>query len=143
MTVLSTKELYGLFLDSEWWRRLTWEKKRSVGNRCELCGGVNELQSHHVFYRPNWFDTQLKDLLVLCCKCHEKQHQASSPHIQPPQTRKTPHRRRKANRKLPGWLRKQKRRHQLGRQPFQPYRARHSFRCKPAHHWIQRGNSSN
>lgn len=74
MTILSTRELYGLFLDSEWWRRLTWEKKRSVGNRCELCGGVDELQSHHVFYRPNWFDTQLKDLLVLCRACHQRQH---------------------------------------------------------------------
>lgn len=74
MTVLSTKELYGLFLDSEWWRRLTREKKRSVGNRCELCGGVDGLQSHHVFYRPNWFDTQLKDLLVLCRTCHQRQH---------------------------------------------------------------------
>lgn len=74
MTVLSTKELYGLFLDSEWWRRLTREKKRSVGNRCELCGGVAALQSHHVFYRPNWFDTQMEDLLVLCRKCHKKTH---------------------------------------------------------------------
>lgn len=73
MTFLSTRELYALFLDSDFWINLSRTKRRSVG-RCENCGTRNKLESHHVFYRDSWFDTQLSDLKVLCRSCHEAQH---------------------------------------------------------------------
>lgn len=73
MTVLSRKELYGLFLDSDWWINLSRLKRRLVG-KCEKCGTTNLLQAHHVRYPDHWFDTELEDLRVLCRACHRKEH---------------------------------------------------------------------
>lgn len=73
MTVLTTRELYGLFLDSDWWIHLSRLKRRKVGC-CEKCRAKRKLQSHHVCYRENWFDTKLSDLQVLCRDCHESHH---------------------------------------------------------------------
>jgi hypothetical protein len=73
MTYLDGKELYELFLESKWWRDLSRRKRRSVG-KCEVCGTTERLQSHHKFYRENWFDTQEGDLRVLCRQCHKKEH---------------------------------------------------------------------
>lgn len=62
-----------MFLDSDWWINLSRLKRRQVG-KCERCGVVITLQSHHIHYPDNWFDTRLEDLEVLCCSCHEKEH---------------------------------------------------------------------
>lgn len=69
----STKELYAMFLDSRWWRDLSSAKRLKVG-KCERCGEREMLQSHHRFYRDNWFETRPEDLEVLCRGCHEKEH---------------------------------------------------------------------
>lgn len=74
MTTLSSKERYALFLESDFWKELSRRKRLIVG-RCERCGCRNNLQSHHRFYRENWFDTILSDLEVLCRRCHENHHQ--------------------------------------------------------------------
>lgn len=76
MTFSSTRELYGMFLDSDWWRRLSL-RKRSEAGKCERCREVENLQSHHKFYRANWFDTVIEDLECLCRSCHEKEHKIS------------------------------------------------------------------
>lgn len=73
MTYLDTRELYGLFLGSDFWVNLSRNKRRQIG-KCERCGSVSRLESHHKFYRENWFDTLPDDLEVLCRGCHEKQH---------------------------------------------------------------------
>jgi len=69
----SAKELYGMFLESVWWQRLSWKKRQQVG-KCERCGSRRRLQAHHRIYRENWFDTTLEDLECVCRKCHEKEH---------------------------------------------------------------------
>lgn len=65
---------YKKFLKTPFWRKLTAEKKRSVGGKCEVCGIRRGLQSHHVTYPKNWFDTKPSDLKVLCDGCHGRAH---------------------------------------------------------------------
>lgn len=72
MLFLDGREAYELFLESAFWRRLSWTKRK--GQCCERCGSRKRLQAHHRFYREHWFDTELDDLEVLCRKCHEKEH---------------------------------------------------------------------
>jgi 5-methylcytosine-specific restriction endonuclease McrA len=71
--VSAGKKAYANFLNSDFWRDLTQRKKQSIG-KCEECGATESLESHHVFYRGDWFDTQLEDLKVLCASCHSKTH---------------------------------------------------------------------
>ncbi len=49
-------------------------RKRLEVGKCERCGSVRGLQSHHKFYRECWFDTKLEDLEVLCRGCHREEH---------------------------------------------------------------------
>lgn len=65
---------YLVFLKTDFWLELSQEKKRSVGNRCELCFSPDDLQCHHKFYRRSWFETKLSDLVVCCAGCHQKIH---------------------------------------------------------------------
>lgn len=67
------KELYAIFLLSDFWIELSRQKRRQV-RKCEKCGCDSRLQAHHVRYPENWFDTRLADLKVLCRPCHEKEH---------------------------------------------------------------------
>lgn len=71
---IDRKAQYREFLDSGFWKILSIKKKHSVGNCCEYCKNTNNLDSHHLFYRKNWFDTKLSDLMVLCKDCHKKVH---------------------------------------------------------------------
>lgn len=91
MIWLSTKELYRLFLESEWWVQLSRLKRRKVG-RCERCGSRRRLESHHKVYRESWFDTVESDLEVLCHHCHAERHAAESEKVveQPKRERKRP-----------------------------------------------------
>lgn len=73
MTILSTAELYAIFLSCDWWIELSRRKRALVGH-CERCPAKDKLQSHHRIYRENWFDTVLSDLEVLCRDCHEEHH---------------------------------------------------------------------
>lgn len=70
---------YQKFLRTPFWRKLTAKKKRMVGGKCEVCGIRRGLQSHHVRYPDNWFDTELSDLKVLCDGCHKKAHGIYTP----------------------------------------------------------------
>lgn len=70
---MTAKQLYRLFLQSDFWKELSSLKKSLVGE-CERCGSVNRLQSHHIRYPDNWYDTTLEDLEVLCRLCHWEEH---------------------------------------------------------------------
>jgi 5-methylcytosine-specific restriction endonuclease McrA len=64
---------YKQFLRSQFWRDLSAQKRRIV-RRCQLCGTKHRLQAHHKFYRENWYDTKLSDLMVMCRVCHKREH---------------------------------------------------------------------
>lgn len=71
---MTRRELYELFLDCQWWRDLSFERRKRSKFRCDRCGKREQCQSHHKFYRDHWFDTQLEDLECVCRECHAKEH---------------------------------------------------------------------
>ena len=58
---------------SDFWKELSARKRFEVG-KCERCGSVDKLQSHHKLYRGDWYSTQIEDLEVLCRGCHREEH---------------------------------------------------------------------
>lgn len=154
MTIHSTAELYGMFLDSRWWWDLSLRKRRGI-RKCEKCGSRFDLQCHHIRYPENWFDTRLEDLVVLCRVCHEKEHGISEVKFTPntPQQAREwrhgnrkraykaiPRRFRKTRRQRIKEQRRKERRVGLDRLQWNP---RKTFRITPRHHYVNRGNSSN
>lgn len=89
MPAVKTKEAYQEFLLTPFWLDLTARKKKLVP-KCERCGSSEWLESHHRFYRPSWFDTQLEDLEVLCFDCHRLEHFVSSPGVPVPEKSEAP-----------------------------------------------------
>ncbi len=79
MITAGPKELYRMFLASDWWIALSRRKRRKVG-KCERCGSKVMLQAHHKVYRENWFDTTLEDLECVCRKCHLEEHGLDGPY---------------------------------------------------------------
>jgi 5-methylcytosine-specific restriction endonuclease McrA len=68
-----TRKAYLKFLASDFWIELS-QRKKGIEGKCEECGSTNGLSAHHLFYRENWYDTQIGDLKVLCRSCHRKAH---------------------------------------------------------------------
>lgn len=65
---------YREFLNSKFWVELSAQRKVGV-KRCERCRGKRfNLQSHHIRYPKDWYATKLTDLIVLCRRCHLKEH---------------------------------------------------------------------
>jgi len=61
------RELTTKYLDALWSK----ETKKYYGNRCEHCGSLENLNSHHIIGRTNravrW---DYRNCCVLCCICH-------------------------------------------------------------------------
>lgn len=74
MIRVSQKEAYGMFLESDWWKALSFERRKRSKFTCERCGKEDHCQAHHRIYRENWFDTRMEDLECICRECHEKEH---------------------------------------------------------------------
>lgn len=71
---MTRKQKYREFLKTDFWIELSARKKAGV-KRCQDCKRKERhLQAHHLFYRENWYDTQLEDLVVICRRCHRKRH---------------------------------------------------------------------
>ena len=71
------KEKYHDYLKSEEWQLLRIAKLKEVENKCQLCNSEHRLHVHHKTYE-NIFHEELKDLVVLCQKCHSKFHDKTS-----------------------------------------------------------------
>lgn len=41
---------------------------------CDICGGTNKLQLHHVFLVRHGFETKVERSVLLCANCHRKFH---------------------------------------------------------------------
>lgn len=68
------QQQYDEYLKTEHWRILRNMVLERDGFKCRQCKGMENLQAHHVFYRPRWEDSMVKDLVTLCNDCHEKVH---------------------------------------------------------------------
>lgn len=64
---------YKEYLKSEKWQKLRKTVFSERGKKCELCLSSKNLHIHHLTYE-RIFNEDLKDLQVLCRKCHESTH---------------------------------------------------------------------
>lgn len=85
--VTRTKEAYAEFLKSKFWLDLR-QRKLMLNPACQIpdCGLCTS-HIHHVFYRQDWNDTQITDLLSVCGIHHRKIHGIPEP---PPEPRLKP-----------------------------------------------------
>ncbi len=74
MIFMDGREAYQHFLLSDFWIRVSNNRRSKAKFRCERCGAFGDTQAHHKFYRPQWFDVQPEDLEVLCSSCHSREH---------------------------------------------------------------------
>lgn len=64
---------YKQYLQSEHWKELRETKLMESNGRCQKCKRTSNLQVHHLTYDRKGCE-RLSDLMVLCERCHEKEH---------------------------------------------------------------------
>lgn len=67
------KSDYKKYLRSERWLAIRDKALKNANYRCQKCGSNQNLQCHHKHY-ANLFHESLKDIVVLCQRCHYKEH---------------------------------------------------------------------
>lgn len=67
---------YKDFLKSGKWQQKRLEVMNRDGFKCVICGEVNDLTVHHLYYEPNKKPWEYDDevLQTLCSNCHNKIH---------------------------------------------------------------------
>jgi len=63
---------YQEYLESDWWKR-TRDIILESHPFCEKCGSKKSLVVHHKHYETVTNES-IKDLMVLCWKCHNEEH---------------------------------------------------------------------
>jgi hypothetical protein len=69
--VISTRDQYRLYLQSDEWKTLRNAALVRDGHRCRLCDSSHRLEVHHRRYRVPWSRGTVQDLTVLCRGCHQ------------------------------------------------------------------------
>jgi predicted HNH restriction endonuclease len=66
---------YATYLQSKHWKSLRTLALAIYGPKCWKCGRYKNpdfLELHHVTYGQNLYETTLKDVRLVCGKCHDK-----------------------------------------------------------------------
>lgn len=66
-------EKYKQYLLSDEWMNLKLDLFQKRGKKCERCNAKYNLSVHHLNY-DNIFNEEPNDLIILCDKCHKKEH---------------------------------------------------------------------
>lgn len=66
-----TQEEYKEYLKSEHWQKIRMTAIKNADGRCQLCNSDKRLEVHHRTYQRVGKEN-IKDLTVLCHKCHKK-----------------------------------------------------------------------
>jgi 5-methylcytosine-specific restriction endonuclease McrA len=66
-------------LDFEAYHQLWLQILARDGWRCQACGGMSNLEVHHLKPRSRLGDDVGKNLVTLCKRCHECHHNRSMP----------------------------------------------------------------
>lgn len=67
---------YDLFLKSKYWKNIRIEVLKRDKFTCVYCGVKDNLQVHHLTYKNHYKEHKnLQDLITLCDKCHNSEHQ--------------------------------------------------------------------
>ena len=64
---------YVEYLQSDWWKKVSFAAKWFYNFKCQTCGSSDNLQTHHRDYDRKGCERP-EDLSVLCNACHEKIH---------------------------------------------------------------------
>lgn len=64
---------YKKYLLSDEWAQLKIDLFNQRSKKCEKCGSKKQICVHHKNYN-NIFKEEPSDLIILCKKCHEKEH---------------------------------------------------------------------
>lgn len=65
---------YSDYLQTDHWRMVRKLKLKQAGYKCQKCGASNTvLHVHHRTYE-NRGNEDLRDLVVLCKQCHDREH---------------------------------------------------------------------
>jgi 5-methylcytosine-specific restriction endonuclease McrA len=64
---------YKRYLQGDHWKELRETKLIESNGRCQKCKRTSNLQVHHLTYDRKGHE-RLTDLMVLCERCHEKEH---------------------------------------------------------------------
>jgi 5-methylcytosine-specific restriction endonuclease McrA len=64
---------YKAYLKSDEWAQLKIDLFTLRGRSCEKCSSKTSLSVHHLTY-DNIFNEEPEDLIILCGKCHDKEH---------------------------------------------------------------------
>lgn len=67
------KKRYYAYLKSDEWNTIKLDLYRERGKSCERCGVGKNIQVHHLTY-VNVFREHPNDLVLLCGRCHKKEH---------------------------------------------------------------------
>ena len=64
---------YVKYISSDEWYQVRLRVYKDRGHKCERCSSTIKLEVHHKTYK-NLFNEPLRDLLLLCQKCHKAEH---------------------------------------------------------------------
>lgn len=64
-----------VYLKSDSWRKLKKLKESKSIKRCIVCHTTQNIDLHHLVYKPNLNDIKPSELRWLCRRCHEKAHE--------------------------------------------------------------------
>lgn len=68
---------YKTFLQTPYWKAISYEAKRSVRFNCCVCDSNKNLSTHHKTYEEHGYEHTyygMRELIVLCQDCHDKFH---------------------------------------------------------------------
>lgn len=68
---------YKTFLQTPYWKAVSYEVKRSSRFKCCVCGSNKTLSTHHKTYDEHGYEHTyygMRELIVLCQDCHNKFH---------------------------------------------------------------------
>ena len=66
---------YSSFLQTSYWRLVSWQVKVNAGWRCAKCGSRYNLVAHHEDYQIHGMEHYHTDhMMCLCQKCHDRVH---------------------------------------------------------------------
>lgn len=66
---------YKSFLQTQYWKIISDKKKKMSKFKCEKCKQNDILNVHHNSYENHGYELfNMKDLIVLCEKCHKIEH---------------------------------------------------------------------
>ncbi|HYB76754.1 MAG TPA: HNH endonuclease [Candidatus Bathyarchaeia archaeon] len=68
-----------LRLDADAYQMLCRQVLERDNWRCQACGGMSNLEVHHIDFRSRGGDDSEENLITLCAACHTHRHWGSTP----------------------------------------------------------------